>query len=139
VRYLAAFIFHESVHISFNLANRNSQLVLQTSDGYWGLWFGFNTPHSWKMYVNPKRGNHFKGVWMNYWKTVTFLKLKRNSRYLIPSRGICLVIDSPRWTLLSCFGLYTAVYWLSFQSLCNFLVSLFWFISGQGEGEWWIT
>jgi len=35
-------------------------------------------------------------------------------RYFIPSRGICLVIDSPRWNLLSCFGLYTAVYWLSF-------------------------
>jgi len=35
-------------------------------------------------------------------------------RYLIPSRGICLFIDSPRWTLLCCFRLYTAVYWLSF-------------------------
>ena len=40
------------------------------------------------------------------------LETLRIWHYLIPSRGICLLIDSPRWTLLSCFTLYTAVYYL---------------------------
>jgi len=43
-----------------------------------------------------------------------FLKLREFGGHLTPSRKICLVIDSPCWTLLSCFGLYTAVYWLFF-------------------------
>jgi len=39
-----------------------------------------------------------------------YVGTKRIWKYLIPFSGICLVIDSPRWTLLSCFGVYTAIY-----------------------------
>jgi len=39
-----------------------------------------------------------------------FLKLKEFGGISFLPEEFCLVIDSPRWTLLSCFGLYTAVY-----------------------------
>lgn len=65
------------------------------------------------------------------------LKLKEFGGVL----GICLVIDNSLWTLLSCFGMYTAMYYL-FRGL-NFLVSWCWFTSGQGAAcfyrKRWIT
>jgi hypothetical protein len=63
-------------------------------------------------------------------------------RYVIPSRGICLVIDSPRWTLLSFFCFVYRRLLIIFLEFINFLFSLFWFISGPIGGcisGWWIT